>query len=295
MKCSHCAFENRDDARFCKQCGQPLASVTVICPNCGATAKPGARFCPRCGSPMPEAPPPPVEAPTRPAMRPPAGYTPPPAALPPTSPAHRPGPSRWLWVAIVLLLLLCLVGGVAAAVVFVPWQWPLLSTATATPMPGETPVETVPAPTETVMPPASSMPPSPSATPTTAPVPVTPSAEAAPPAFAAVRLAAPNRVQMGAIVPITATVTNNGVIPFADLRYQLLPGDRQTAFRVLDGAVAESSEPLLPGESRVLVLRLEATRVGTATLQANVTMRMLAEPPTIESVQSAVVTLLVSP
>jgi len=44
--CSACQHANEDDARFCEQCGQPLA---MRCPACGTPAKPGARFCRQCG------------------------------------------------------------------------------------------------------------------------------------------------------------------------------------------------------------------------------------------------------
>src|SRR5712691_11675376 len=44
--CSACQHANEDDARFCEQCGQPLA---MRCPACGTPAKLGARFCRQCG------------------------------------------------------------------------------------------------------------------------------------------------------------------------------------------------------------------------------------------------------
>lgn len=46
MKCSNCSFENPDSARFCENCGQPLARA---CPNCGQTVSTTARFCSNCG------------------------------------------------------------------------------------------------------------------------------------------------------------------------------------------------------------------------------------------------------
>ncbi len=60
MKCPQCGFTNRPDARFCKQCGQPLPGAPPtplppagpICPACGAAARPGVSFCPRCGKPL---------------------------------------------------------------------------------------------------------------------------------------------------------------------------------------------------------------------------------------------------
>lgn len=55
MQCSQCGFENRPDARFCKQCGTLLSTesaIDVTCPACGAALRPGARFCRQCGRPL---------------------------------------------------------------------------------------------------------------------------------------------------------------------------------------------------------------------------------------------------
>ena len=46
MNCPNCAAENIPGAKFCNDCGTPLAAG---CPNCGATNKPGAKFCNECG------------------------------------------------------------------------------------------------------------------------------------------------------------------------------------------------------------------------------------------------------
>ncbi len=46
MKCPNCSFDNAADARFCENCGQPLART---CPNCGQAVSPTARFCKNCG------------------------------------------------------------------------------------------------------------------------------------------------------------------------------------------------------------------------------------------------------
>jgi|GEM_PF-1481357 len=60
MKCPVCQFDNRPEARFCKQCGAVLspspASPGVTCPACGASVRAGARFCPRCGGALPAQP-----------------------------------------------------------------------------------------------------------------------------------------------------------------------------------------------------------------------------------------------
>jgi class 3 adenylate cyclase/predicted ATPase len=47
--CASCQRENREGARFCVNCGQPLA---LSCPNCGATGAPGEHFCAECGTPL---------------------------------------------------------------------------------------------------------------------------------------------------------------------------------------------------------------------------------------------------
>ena len=45
--CSSCGAENREGARFCGECGSPLAAV---CPSCGAPNPPDKRFCDQCGT-----------------------------------------------------------------------------------------------------------------------------------------------------------------------------------------------------------------------------------------------------
>lgn len=46
MKCPNCSFESPEGARFCENCGQPLART---CPNCGQPVSPSAKFCGNCG------------------------------------------------------------------------------------------------------------------------------------------------------------------------------------------------------------------------------------------------------
>ena len=46
MKCPKCQFDNREGAKFCKECGSRLG---VICPKCGNTTEPGSKFCDKCG------------------------------------------------------------------------------------------------------------------------------------------------------------------------------------------------------------------------------------------------------
>jgi predicted ATPase/class 3 adenylate cyclase len=47
MQCSQCRHPNRDESKFCDQCGAPLSTA---CPDCGAANAPGARFCSQCGA-----------------------------------------------------------------------------------------------------------------------------------------------------------------------------------------------------------------------------------------------------
>jgi class 3 adenylate cyclase len=52
--CAACNKTNRDDARFCRGCGAPLARA---CAGCGAALPDDASFCDRCGAPAGAAPP----------------------------------------------------------------------------------------------------------------------------------------------------------------------------------------------------------------------------------------------
>ena len=46
MKCPKCQFDNREDAKFCCECGHKFE---FTCPDCGAVHRPGAKFCDECG------------------------------------------------------------------------------------------------------------------------------------------------------------------------------------------------------------------------------------------------------
>ena len=46
MKCPECSFENREGARFCKECGHKLE---LACPDCGNPFEVGTKFCDECG------------------------------------------------------------------------------------------------------------------------------------------------------------------------------------------------------------------------------------------------------
>ena len=51
--CQACRFENRESAKFCKECGAGLA---LTCSSCGATVDSGQRFCEECGASLNGAP-----------------------------------------------------------------------------------------------------------------------------------------------------------------------------------------------------------------------------------------------
>ena len=46
MQCPKCQFENREGAKFCKECGSKLE---LICPDCGSSSTPDSKFCDNCG------------------------------------------------------------------------------------------------------------------------------------------------------------------------------------------------------------------------------------------------------
>ncbi|HWD65691.1 MAG TPA: adenylate/guanylate cyclase domain-containing protein [Solirubrobacteraceae bacterium] len=46
MNCPNCQAENKEGAKFCSECGTPLA---LRCPRCGAGHRPGQKFCDECG------------------------------------------------------------------------------------------------------------------------------------------------------------------------------------------------------------------------------------------------------
>src|SRR5215510_9752244 len=47
MKCPRCQADNRDGARFCRECG---ATFAAVCPSCGAQVEGGSKFCDSCGA-----------------------------------------------------------------------------------------------------------------------------------------------------------------------------------------------------------------------------------------------------
>ena len=48
MKCGACGHENREGAKFCRECAVPLADATS-CPKCGTPSERGQKFCDSCG------------------------------------------------------------------------------------------------------------------------------------------------------------------------------------------------------------------------------------------------------
>ena len=46
MKCPKCQFENREGAKFCKECG---VSLELVCSECGTGYELGSKFCDECG------------------------------------------------------------------------------------------------------------------------------------------------------------------------------------------------------------------------------------------------------
>ena len=52
MRCLRCRAENREGARFCRECGKRF---DVACLKCGAKIEPGSKFCDACGTSIPVA------------------------------------------------------------------------------------------------------------------------------------------------------------------------------------------------------------------------------------------------
>src|SRR4030095_10786223 len=53
MECPRCQAENREGARFCRECG---ALFGTVCSSCGAKVQAGSKFCDNCGTPLAAAP-----------------------------------------------------------------------------------------------------------------------------------------------------------------------------------------------------------------------------------------------
>ena len=46
MKCPECHYDNREEAKFCSECGYQF---TVVCPKCRHKVRPDSKFCDECG------------------------------------------------------------------------------------------------------------------------------------------------------------------------------------------------------------------------------------------------------
>lgn len=46
MQCPNCQFDNRDGAKYCKECG---ANLEIACSSCGTVYEIGSKFCDECG------------------------------------------------------------------------------------------------------------------------------------------------------------------------------------------------------------------------------------------------------
>src|SRR5215510_1588772 len=62
MECPRCQAENREGARFCRECGAPFGDV---CSSCGAKVQGGSKFCDSCGTSLAAVPRPGPEGPDR--------------------------------------------------------------------------------------------------------------------------------------------------------------------------------------------------------------------------------------
>jgi hypothetical protein len=293
MKCPKCGFENRPEARFCKQCGQPLQAQAapqkpptrpgIVCPACGATAKPGAGFCPRCGKPLPAAPAPPTPPPAQPVAYAQPPSQPPPPTAPSTPKRHFP---RWVWWGGGTIAFLCIVALVVTAALL---GSKFLSTEEE-PAPPPTPTQWLPV--EATPPAAPPTEPPATGTPTAVPPTEIPPAEAPteappPPAFGAQVGIVPSTTELraGELLTVTVTVANTGQVTFGALRYQLL-GEWEPYLRATAGAAVEHEPDVMPGQSDTATFVLEAAQAGTARLQANVTMKTREEPPSLEPASS---------
>ena len=49
MDCGNCSHENETSAKFCSECGAPLA---LRCVSCDAVQPAGSKFCNQCGTPV---------------------------------------------------------------------------------------------------------------------------------------------------------------------------------------------------------------------------------------------------
>jgi hypothetical protein len=286
MQCPKCRFENRPEARFCKQCGQSMpvaapppqsAPAGVPCPTCGAMVNPGARFCQGCGNTLLAASsaPPPVSPAARSQAAPTLARQAPQYTSPPTQPpsvqqpyaphaaqplAYFPGAepsaasrSRWLWLGGGVALL-CIVTLIGAAVVF-------MLNKDDSPAPQASPAATPGAPTPFD-------------------------------AQVSVVASAPN-VAVGQPLTVTVTVSNSGQVSFDSLRYQLLEG--WEPYLTTEHRVMAQETSIAPAGAGAVIFVMQAVQAGTATLQVNVTMVVRTEPESMDVRQSEKLEISVGP
>lgn len=322
MKCPNCGFENRPDARFCKNCRQPLQATPVaqaaapspppagICPACGATAKPGARFCPRCGKPLPAAPAPPAASPphtqlppTVPSMPPmppqatppgqPPMYAQPPSTPPPPIERKRGGPRWALWAALAAMFL-CIVALIVVGIVFRNEITTALNITSPTAPPTETP--TAETPTDT---PPPTWTPTPSPTVTPAPPTGTPEGAASPTtpeSVLGVTLSvtpSAGEVTVDNPITITVTVTNTGSLPFRIVNYQLV-GQLAPFLEPPGSRIIEHPGVEIPsGATDSATFVLTARSSGTVSPRVVVMIEVQADPPFPEFKESQPITITV--
>lgn len=41
------------EAKFCPECGEPIATASAACPDCGHKPEAEVKFCPECGAALP--------------------------------------------------------------------------------------------------------------------------------------------------------------------------------------------------------------------------------------------------
>jgi hypothetical protein len=208
------------------------------------------------------------------------GPLPQPYGPPPTQPSlEKKTSSRWLLWVIGILAFLCLVAVVIAAVFIVPKYLPGGGeTLTPTPTLGSptvTPSET-PSPTDTLVPPTA----------TSAPQPTTTEAAPTPPFEAQITIVpSTSELQVGETLTITVMATNSGQVAFGEPRYQVF-GTWESHLELLTDVVIERVSDLSPNQSEMVIFVFKATQPGSATLQANVTVKTRHDPPSTESITS---------
>src|SRR5256712_13974225 len=70
LRCPRCQAENREGARFCRECG---ATFSAVCWSCGAKVEAGSKFCDGCGASLDA---PPASGPRASRFASPESYTP---------------------------------------------------------------------------------------------------------------------------------------------------------------------------------------------------------------------------